>query len=56
MIGILSVSGIVAGAAIAYLARRCGRHHDTLEAVGGVLLIAGFALLGYSLDLLLGQP
>ena len=52
----LSVTAVVAGAAVAYMGRRRSRHHDIFERVGGVLLIAGFSLLGYSLEVILGAP
>jgi hypothetical protein len=51
--GILSVSGVLAGGTIAYLARRNPRHRDLLETLAGILLIAGFGILGFSLGLVL---
>ena len=54
--GALSVTAVVAGATVAYLGRRYPRHHDILERVGGILLISGFSLLGYSLEAVLGSP
>lgn len=51
----LSVTAVVAGATIAYLARRYPSHHDIFERVGGILLIGGFSLLGYSLESVLGS-
>lgn len=53
--GALSVTAVVAGATVAYLGRRYPRHHDILERVGGILLIGGFSLLGYSLESVLGS-
>lgn len=55
-LALLSVTAVAAGAAMAYLARLHPRHHDILEAAGGVMLLAGFALLGYSLEFALGGP
>jgi hypothetical protein len=49
MIGGLSLGGLMLGTVIAYMAGRYARHKDLLEAFGGVLLIAGLALLGYNL-------
>lgn len=54
--GALSMTTVVAGATVAYLGRRYPRHHDILERVGGILLIGGFSLLGYSLEVVLGSP
>lgn len=54
--GTLSVTAVIAGATAAYLGRRHPRHHDILERVGGILLISGFSLLGYSLEAVLGSP
>jgi len=56
MIGALSVISVVVGTTIACVAGRYPRHQRDLETLGGVLLIAGFALLGYSLELTLGRP
>jgi hypothetical protein len=53
---VLSAAAVVAGATVAYLGRRYPRHHDILERVGGILLIGGFSLLGYSLEVVLGRP
>lgn len=53
MIGALSVIGVVVGTAFAYMAGRHPRHQQIMETFGGALLIAGFALLGYSLEIFL---
>jgi len=44
------------GAAIAYMANSYPRHRKTMETVGGILLIAGLALLGGALGCIIGRP
>lgn len=56
MIGALSIICVVIGMAFAYMAGRHRRHQRVMETFGGVLLIAGFALLGYSLECIFGPP
>jgi putative Mn2+ efflux pump MntP len=56
MIGILSVTSVVIGTALAWMAARRPAHRKVMEIFGGILLIAGFALLGYSLDCIVGRP
>lgn len=56
MIGALSVISVLVGVAFACMAGRHRRHQQVMETFGGVLLIAGFALLGYSLESILGPP
>ena len=56
MIGALSVISVMVGMAFAYMAGRRGRHQQVMETLGGILLIAGFALLGYSLEGIFGPP
>lgn len=56
MIAAFSVTAIVVGATVAYLAGRHSRHQRILQTAGGLLMIAGFALLGYSLEQVLGPP
>jgi hypothetical protein len=56
VIGALSVISVVVGTAAAWMAGRHPRHRDIMETFGGVLLIAGFALLGYSLECIFGRP
>jgi hypothetical protein len=56
MIAALSVIGVLVGTASAYMAGRLRRHQQVMEIFGGVLLIAGFALLGYSLESIFGPP
>jgi hypothetical protein len=53
MVGALSVVSVMVGTACAYMAGRHPRHRKNMETFGGALLIAGFALLGYSLERLL---
>jgi hypothetical protein len=50
MIGTLSVISVVAGTACAYRAGRHPQNEKAMEAFGGLLLIAGFALLGVALQ------
>jgi hypothetical protein len=50
MIGGFSAACIVAGAAMATVADRHPRHQRRIETLAGVLLIAGFALLGYGFN------
>jgi hypothetical protein len=38
------------------MAARHPRYQQVMETVGGVLLIAGFALLGYALERLFADP
>jgi hypothetical protein len=49
MAAALSLASIVLGAALAYVAERHPAHVEALETGGGVLLIAGLALLGSAL-------
>jgi hypothetical protein len=50
MIGTLSIISVVAGTACAYMAGRRPQNEKVMQAFGGFLLIAGFALLGFSLQ------
>ena len=56
MIGELSIVSVVVGTAFTLGARRYTRYREAMETVGGVLLIAGFALLGYSLERMFWLP
>ncbi|HEY7301079.1 MAG TPA: hypothetical protein VH684_24590 [Xanthobacteraceae bacterium] len=56
MIGALSGIGVLVGTAFAWMASRRSRHQRIMKTFGGVLLIAGFALLGYSLEICFGPP
>jgi hypothetical protein len=47
---------ILVGATVAYIARRYPLHQATFETCAGILLVAGFALLGCSLELIVGRP
>jgi cytochrome c biogenesis protein CcdA len=55
MIG-TSTAFVVAGATVAWIVARHPRHREVIEMIGGSLLIAGFALLGYSLECVFGRP
>lgn len=50
MIGAVSVISVLIGMAFAWIARGRPRHQQVMEIIGGGLLIAGFASLGYSLE------
>jgi hypothetical protein len=50
MIGAFSVVSVLLGTAFAWMARRHPRHQQLMKIIGGALLIAGFALLGYSVE------
>jgi hypothetical protein len=52
----LSVIGVTLGTFIACIADRHPRLKKHLETLAGFLLIAGFALLGYGLEVIFGQP
>lgn len=56
MIGVLSAMIVAVGTAFAFAAARRPRHRQIMETCGGVLLIAGFALLGYLLESIFGRP
>ena len=47
---------LLVGATAAYIAGRYPLHQPALETFAGILLIAGFALLGCSLELIVGRP
>jgi hypothetical protein len=49
VISAVGVFSVVAGASLAYLAERCPGHVVVLETSGGVMLIAGLALLGIAM-------
>jgi hypothetical protein len=56
MIGGLSAVILVLGAAIAFMANRYPRRRQIMETVAGVLLIAGLALIGFTLEVVFGAP
>ena len=47
---------VALGTVVAYVADRYRRRQRLMETVSGILLIAGFALLGYLLELAFGRP
>jgi hypothetical protein len=53
MVGILSLTSIVLGAAFASMAERFPAHIEVLETSAGALLIGGLALLGSALPAIL---
>lgn len=56
MIAAFSTISMVLGAAIAYMANRYPQHREIIETVAGILLIGGFAMLGYALECVYGHP
>jgi hypothetical protein len=56
MIAGFSMVCVVVGAAIAYMAESYPQHRETMETVGGLLLMGGFGLLGYALEGVIGIP
>jgi hypothetical protein len=56
MVLLLGMAGVVLGTVIAGVADRRPRHQATMETIGGLLLMAGFALLGHSLQQSFGPP
>jgi hypothetical protein len=56
MIASLSVITVLVGTAFAWMAAGRPQHRQVMEIIGGVLLIAGFALLGYSLECMFCRP
>ena len=56
MIAAASIVCVFAGTIVAWIAARHPRHREVMETFGGLLLIAGFALLGCSLECVLGPP
>jgi 1,4-dihydroxy-2-naphthoate octaprenyltransferase len=56
MIGAFSVIPVIVGTALAWMATRHPQHQEILQTLGGILLIAGFALLGYSLECVFCRP
>jgi len=50
MISALGAVTAILGTAMAYMGGRYPQHQQKMETVGGVLLLAGFALLGYALQ------
>jgi hypothetical protein len=56
MIAVFSTVSLVLGAAIAYTANSYPQHREIIETVAGILLIGGFAMLGYGLECVFGRP
>jgi threonine/homoserine/homoserine lactone efflux protein len=56
MIAAFSVISVTVGTVFAWMAGRHARYQQAMEAFGGILLIAGFALLGYGLECVFGPP
>jgi hypothetical protein len=56
MIAGISVIGVTAGTFTASIANRYPRHTKYIEALAGFLLISGFAIFGFGLERVFGQP
>jgi cytochrome c biogenesis protein CcdA len=56
MIAGFSMVCVVVGAAIAYIAESYPQRRETMETVGGLLLISGFGMLGYAFEGVIGLP
>jgi hypothetical protein len=56
MIAAFSTISVVLGGAIAYMANSYPQHREIIETVAGILLIGGFAMLGYGLECVFGHP
>ena len=56
MIAVFSTITMVLGAAVAYTANTYPAHREIIETVAGILLIGGFAMLGYGLECVFGHP
>ena len=54
--GLSTISCLVVGTAIAYMASGLPRHRAAMEIVAGILLIGGLGMLGYALEAVLGHP
>ena len=49
MFAVTGLVGVTVGTTLACLAACCPRHAATVEAIGGAVMIGGFALVGWSL-------
>jgi len=49
MVGAISLTSLLLGAALAYAASRVPAHVEMLETISGALLVVGLALLGWAL-------
>ena len=56
MITGLTTISLMLGTAIAYSASRHPKHQAVIETLGGLLLLGGLALMGYTLEAVVGQP
>jgi hypothetical protein len=56
MITGISTISLILGTAIAYLVSSYPKHQAAIETLAGVLLLGGLALIGYTLEVVLGQP
>jgi hypothetical protein len=56
VIASLSLIGVALGTLIACIANRYPRQKKYIEPLAGFLLISGFALFGYGLERIFGQP
>jgi cytochrome c biogenesis protein CcdA len=56
MIALVSTINMVLGAAVAFIANSYPPHREIIETVAGIVLIGGFAMLGYALECVLDVP
>jgi len=56
MILALGALSVVIGTTIAYFANAFPRFRSLMETIGGILLLGGFSVLGYALQLAIGVP
>ena len=56
MITGLSTISLLLGTAVAYMASGYPERQAAMETAGGVLLLAGLSLMGYTLEAVLGHP
>ena len=56
MITGLSAISLMLGTAIAYSASSYPKHRAAIESLAGLLLLGGLALMGYTLEAVVGQP
>jgi hypothetical protein len=56
MITGLTTISLMLGTAIAYSASSYAKHQAVIETLGGLLLLGGLALMGYTLEAVVGQP
>jgi hypothetical protein len=53
MLGAAGVLGVMAGMASSFLARRLPARAEAVETAAGIMLLAGFALVGWALPVMM---